>query len=485
MRRRIVRCVLSISFVTVLALVATTCATNPVTGKSEFMLLSPQDEIAMGKQTDPEIIASYGVYEDADLAGYLAGVGKRLGAASHQPNVPYTFKVLDSPVVNAFAVPGGYVYVTRGILAYLNDEAELAGVISHEIGHIAARHSAQQYSKAQAAQLGLGIGSVLSPTFAKFAGLAEAGISMLFLSFSRENEREADNLGVLYSSKTGFDARQMANLFVTLERLDPSGGSDGLPAWFSTHPNPPDRIAAIRKAADEWRAANPGAALAVNRDQYLRQLDGLVVGEDPRRGYVAGQVFYHPELRFQFPVPAGWVVNNTASQVQIFTEQQDAAILLSIAAEGTPAAAADAFVAGTRAAVVSSAPASVNGLAAQRLVCDVATDSGVLRALCYFIRKDAVVYGFLGYTEQTAFDGRLATFEGTMKGFRGLTDAARINVRPDRLALRKVTRAVTLRQALLDFGVPQEALEEHAIMNGRELTETVAANASLKIVVDY
>jgi predicted Zn-dependent protease len=485
MHRPMTRVILSAVIVAVLALVANSCATNPVTNRTEFMLLSRDDELAMGEATDPEILASYGEYEDAGLAAYLGALGKRLGAVSHQPDIPYTVKVLDSPVVNAFAVPGGYVYLTRGILAYLNDEAELAGVISHEVGHIAARHSAQQYSKAQAAQLGLGIGSILSPTFAKLAGLAQAGISMLFLSFSRDNERQADDLGVLYSSKAGFDARQMANLFVTLERLDPSGGRDGLPAWFSTHPNPPDRIVAIRKAAEEWQKANPQAALAMNRDRYLQQLDGLAYGEDPRRGYVSGQVFYHPELRFQFPVPAGWTVNNTASQVQIFTEEQDAVILLSIAAESTPAAAADAFVSGTEAAVVSSAAVQVNGMAAQRVVCDVATDSGVLRSITYFIKKDSVVYGFLGYTGQTAFDGRVGTFETSMKGFRNLTDSARINVRPDRVALRKVSRAGTLRQVLLDLGVPQDGLEEHAIMNGKELAATVAANTLLKVVVDY
>jgi predicted Zn-dependent protease len=307
----------------------------------------------------------------------------------------------------------------------------------------------------------------------------------LFLSFSRENERQADDLGVLYSSKVGYDARQMANLFVTLERLNPSGGTDGLPAFFSTHPNPPDRIVAIRKAADEWRAANPKAALALKRDTYLRQLDGLVFGDDPRRGYVAGQVFYHPELRFQFPVPARWTVNNTASQVQIFTEEQDAVILLSIASETTPAAAADAFVSGTKASVISSEAVTVNGLAAHRVLCDVAVEGGVLRALSYFIKKDTHVYGFLGYAVQAAFDGRLGTFEQSMKGFRNLTDSARINVRPDRVALRKVTRGGTLRQALLDLGVAQDGLEEHAIMNGLELTATVAVNTLLKIVVDY
>ena len=255
---------------------------------------------------------------------------------SHQPAIVYSVQVLDSAVVNAFAVPGGYVYLTRGILAYLNDEAELAGVMAHEVGHIAARHSAQQYSRAQAAQLGLGLGSMLSPTFKKYAGLAGAGISILFLSFSRENEREADDLGVLYSSKAGYDAHRMADLFVTLERLNPGEGKDGLPAWFSTHPNPPDRIIAVRKAADAWQADNPKAPVATNRDQFLRHLEGLVFGEDPRHGYVANQTFYHPELRFQFPVPAGWAVDNTASQVLIYPKAQDAAMLLTVAPETTP-----------------------------------------------------------------------------------------------------------------------------------------------------
>jgi predicted Zn-dependent protease len=177
------------------------CAINPVTGKRELMLMSSADELAMGQQTDPQILQTYGKYEDADLARYVAALGKRLGALSHQPNLAYTIQVLDSPVVNAFAVPGGYVYLTRGILAYLNDEAELAGVVAHEIGHIAARHSAQQYSNAQLAQLGLGLGSMVSKTFRKYAGVAEFGVGMLFLSFSRSDEREADSLGVEFPPK--------------------------------------------------------------------------------------------------------------------------------------------------------------------------------------------------------------------------------------------------------------------------------------------
>ncbi len=463
---------------------AASCAMNPVTGKKEFMLLSSGDELALGKQTDTQILSSYGHYEDPALDAYVSGIGKRLGALSHQPNLEYSFKVLDSPVVNAFAVPGGFVYLTRGILAYLNDEAELAGVIGHEIGHIAARHSAQQYSRAQVAQLGLGLGAVLSETFRKYAGLAEAGMTLLFMSFSRDNERQADDLGVLYSSKAGYDARQMANMFVTLERLNPGEGRDGLPGWFSTHPNPPDRIAAIQKGAQEWQAQNPQIRVAVNRNEYLQRLDGLVFGEDPRHGYVAGQAFYHPQMRFRFPVPAGWTVNNTASQVQIFNAKKDAVILLSLAAEKTPAEAAQAFVAGTKATVVRSESAAVNGLPAQRMLADVATEQGSLRVLAYFIQKDNAVVNFLGYTAQAQFGAQQAVFEQTLGGFANLTDAARINVAPVRLAVRKAARQGSLRQALQSFGVAQDKLEAHAVLNGMKLDDTVRAGTLVKLVVE-
>jgi len=265
MDRRIVSKTVVKAIVIALMVWAFACAINPVTGKRELMLLSSADEVAMGQQTDPQVIRTFGLYEDAELARYVAALGKKLGALSHQPNLTYTIQVLDSPVVNAFAVPGGYVYLTRGILAYLNDEAELAGVVAHEIGHIAARHSAQQYSKAQFAQLGLGLGSMVSKTFRKYAGVAEFGVGMLFLSFSRDDERQADALGVEYSSKAGYDSNHMANLFVSLERLNPGESQGGLPGWFSTHPNPPDRIAAIKRDTQEWREKIQQTKFVVNQ----------------------------------------------------------------------------------------------------------------------------------------------------------------------------------------------------------------------------
>jgi predicted Zn-dependent protease len=462
---------------------AVSCALNPVTGKRELMLMSSSDELAMGQQTDPQILQTYGKYEDTDLARYVSALGKRLGALSHQPNLAYSIQVLDSPVVNAFAVPGGYVYLTRGILAYLNDEAELAGVVAHEIGHIAARHSAQQYSKAQFTQLGLGLGSVLSKTFRKYAGIAQAGVGLLFLSFSRSNEREADALGVEYSAKAGYDSNHMANLFVSLERLNPGESRGGLPGWFSTHPNPENRIAAIQRDTQVWREKIPQTRFAVNRDQYLQQIDGIVFGEDPRQGYVEDNVFYHPELRFQFPVPAGWKVNNTASQVQMIDQDQSAVILFSSAPEKTPSAAANAFINESKAAVVRSESTKVNGMPAHRLISDVTTEQGVIRVMSYFIQKGPTVYAFLGYTEQVRFDGYSRVFDQTMGRFNNLTNSSKINVKADRLDIRRTTTQGSLRQALGKFGGSAAKLEDLAILNGMKLDDAVPGNTILKFVV--
>lgn len=469
----------------VLALIiwAISCAVNPVTGKREFMLLTQSDELALGQQTDQEIIQTYGLYDDPELLNYVTSLGKKMGSLSHRPQLNYQFRVLDSPVINAFAVPGGYIYVTRGILAYLNNEAELAGVLGHEIGHVTARHSAQQYSRAQLAQIGLGVGMVVSETFRKYAGLAQFGVGMLFLSFSRDNERQADNLGVEYSSKGGWDSNHMANFFVTLERLNPESASSGLPAWFSTHPNPPDRVAAIKKDTQKWQTKLQGSSFAVNRDQYLQSVDGVLYGEDPRQGYVEGNAFYHPQMKFQFPVPSGWQLNNTHSQVQMFTQQQDAVMLFSMAKEGSPAAAAEAFVANTQAAVIQSEPIRVSGMNAHRIVSDVTTEQGVIRVASYFIQKENAIFFFHGYTAQPQFDSYQSSFNQTMGQFKPLTDPAKINVTPNKLAVRRTTSPATLRALFQQYGVPADKMDHLAIMNGMELNDTVPANTAIKVVV--
>jgi predicted Zn-dependent protease len=183
-------------------LVVISCAVNPVTGKTQLMLMSEDQEIQMGASYDPQVIATFGEYNNAALTAYVQAQGTQMGKISHRPNLIYHVKVLDSPVINAFAVPGGYIYLTRGILAQLNSEAELAGVIGHEMGHIAARHTASQQTKQTLGQLVIVGGMIASEKLAKYADYAMKGMQLLFLKFSRDDERQADRLGVEYFSRS-------------------------------------------------------------------------------------------------------------------------------------------------------------------------------------------------------------------------------------------------------------------------------------------
>ena len=200
-------------------LITNSCSVNPVTGKKELSLMSEKQEIALGKQSDPSIVANFGLYQDPKLQTFITQKGQKMAKISHRPGLKYEFKVLDSPVVNAFAVPGGYVYFTRGILAHFNNEAEFAGVLGHEIGHVTARHSAKQYSNQMLAQLGFFVGMVVSPEFRQFADVTQQGLGLLFLKFSRDHESQSDKLGVEYSTKIGYNAHEMADFFKTLSRL--------------------------------------------------------------------------------------------------------------------------------------------------------------------------------------------------------------------------------------------------------------------------
>jgi predicted Zn-dependent protease len=457
------------------------CAANPVTGRHELMLLSEDDESKLGRKTDAQIAETYGLYRDPDLGAYIETLGSGIAKHSHRSHLSFDFKVLDSSTVNAFAVPGGYVYLTRGILSYLNSEAELVGVIAHEIGHVAARHSAQQYSRAQLSQLGLGVGSILSESFRQYARVAQFGVGMLFLKFSRDNERQADELAVEYATKAGFDANRMASFFLTLQRLHPSSDRSGLPNWFSTHPDPPDRIKSIQRKAREWAKKSGRPKLHVNRDEYLLRIDGLVLGEDPRQGYLADNTFYHPELTFRFPVPSGWKLNNTPSQIQMASKKQDAVILFSPASGTSPKAAARKFIADAQAQVLAFDAITVNGLPAQRIIADIATQQGAIRVMSYFIQKNARIYVFHAFTAPPLFQRYASVFSATLGGFKTLTDPKKINVKPDRLIIRATKTTATLRQALEALGVPKEDLEEVSVLNGRPLHDRIPADTLLKI----
>ncbi|MFQ6113203.1 MAG: M48 family metalloprotease [bacterium] len=459
------------------------CATNPVTGKKELSLLSYSDEIRLGKEADKEIVAAYGLYDNPEIAEYVSQLGQRMAGISHRPNLEFHFRVLDSPVINAFALPGGYVYVTRGILAYMNSEAELAGVIGHEIGHVAARHSAKQYTRAQLAQVGFGLGSIFSEQFRRFSDVAQLGVGLLFLKFSRDQERQSDQLGVEYSTRVGYDATDMSHFFGTLNRLQERGGQH-LPGWFSTHPNPEEREAKTLQMAQEWQQKVPPLHFKKEKKHYLSMIDGIVFGEDPRQGFVENGYFYHPTLDFQFPVPANWQLNNSPQQVQMVNKNQDAAILLTLSQEPTARSAAEKFLVNTNGRLIQSDYAKVNGLNAEIRVSDVQQEEGTLRVLSYFIEKGGKVYVFHGFCSSSTYANHVSTFKYAMTNFDRLRNRRAKNAKPTRVQVVPVTRSSTLKDFLARY--PNDKLKEDklAIMNGMHLTDTVRPGDRIKVLAN-
>src|SRR5436309_1022489 len=224
----------------VLAVAVAGCSTNPATGKRQISFVSTSQEAAMGRESDPAVIAEYGLYGDSTVQRYADSVGQRVASVSHLPTLGWHFRVLDSPVVNAFAIPGGYIYITRGILAYLNSEAQLAGVLGHECGHVTARHSAQQITRSQIAGVGLLASAVFVGALRPYTGLAQQGLGLLFLKYSRDNETQADELGTGYATKADYDPRVIPETYSMLKRVGERSGAQ-LRGFLSTHPDPGDR----------------------------------------------------------------------------------------------------------------------------------------------------------------------------------------------------------------------------------------------------
>lgn len=476
-----------ISLVSTLSLILDSCARNPVTGKRQLVLISEDQEIAMGKEADPQIVAQYGLYNDTALQNFITRVGKKMAAISHRSNLNYEFKIVDSDVLNAFAIPGGYVYFTRGIMAHFNNEAEFAGVLGHEIGHITARHSVSQQTNALLGQLGLIATMVIKPELGQFAEQASQGLSLLFLKFGRDAERQSDELGVEYSTRIGYDAHEMADFFNTLERKSTASGAEELPNFLSTHPNPGERNQTVHKLASQWQKQLNVTNPEVDRNNYLRRIDGIIYGEDPRQGFLENQVFYHPELRFQFPVPSGWNFVNSPQSVQMAPKDGNALILFTLAPGKNLQEASQNVVKKYSLQVQSSNSVKVNGLNAIVFVGDqVPQQQGQqqqsIRTLNYVIEYGGNFYHFVGVAAANRYGNYTSYFRNTMQNFRPLNDASKINRKPDRVRIKTVSNSGTLEQVLRSYNVPTKKLEEMAILNGMTLKENIASGTLIKVV---
>lgn len=319
-----------LALLSVLGLFIASCSTNPATGEKQFTAFMPAaSEANVGAEEHSKILAQYGAVDDAQLRAMVTEVGGRIVPFTERPDVRYTFTVLDTPDVNAFALPGGYVYVTRGLLALANNEAELAAVIAHEIGHVTARHSAERYSRSVATGLGTTLLSVLLDSDGA-NDLLGLGSNLYLSSYSRTQEHQADTLGIRYITQAGYDPYAMASFLTALERntelkkKEMGSGAGSAPSYFSTHPVTQERVS---KTLAEAGQQNYNDKAVVNHEGYLNMLQNLVYGDSAAQGFVHTGRFVHPKLGFAFTLPKGFTIQNGAKEIAIMSGKSNALAL--------------------------------------------------------------------------------------------------------------------------------------------------------------
>jgi predicted Zn-dependent protease len=337
MRTRLILTLLSAA-----ALVACSTVDNPVTGKSERSVMSEQDEINIGAKQHPQVLADYGELKDPRLQAYVNDIGQRLARNSQRPQLKWHFTVLDSPEINAFALPGGYVYVTRGIMAYMDSEADLAGVVGHEIGHVTARHGAQRATRQQQAGIGVlaasVLGAVLEAGGVSGAGNAASQVSQAVAagyvaSYSREQELQADQLGASYLDKTGLNPQNMVDVIQVLKSQETyaadSARAEGRAAatgggWLASHPSNDQRLQAITATVAQFK----GRYGDDGRTRYLQLVNGMAFGDSREQGVTRGQNFFHEPMGFAVTAPAGWKLDNGSDALTLINAAGDAGLVL-------------------------------------------------------------------------------------------------------------------------------------------------------------
>lgn len=435
-----------------LALVASLfgCATNPVTGASDFVMMSETEELAAGRAAHQEILKQYDVHQDAALQAYVSAVGQRVATTGHRPDLDYVFTVLDSPEINAFALPGGYVYITRGLMAYLNSEAELAGVLGHEVGHITARHGVRQQSASQATELGVGLLSIFVPQIGALGRQAASLLgTALVRGYGRDQELEADRLGAEYLARAGYDPEAIISLLTVLkdqEILDrqlallEGREARAYHGVFSTHPRNDTRLAEVVGVARQL-ATTPGER---QRERYLDELDGLMFGKNPAGGIVRGHRFLHPQLDFVVEFPVGWRIVNETSRVTAGDSGGFAQLQLALVpATDLPTPEAVLQKLGVR-ELVSATPFTAGGtpglMGFTRM-----TVQGAPRVMrLAVLRRQSEAFVFLGMTAlETDLPHRDPDFVRAVKTFRHLSTEERAGIAPRRVRLITATGKVS------------------------------------------
>jgi predicted Zn-dependent protease len=461
------------------------CATNPATGRREITLMSESQEIALGKESDAQVRQEMGLYDDPDLQRYVSGIGLRLAKLSERPNLPWQFAVVDQAAINAFALPGGFIYVTRGILPYLDSEAELAGVLGHEIGHVTARHSAQQYTRQLGGTVGLIALGVFVPAARPFGEASQQVMGLLVLKYGRDDELQADSLGVRYAGLGNWDPEGVPGMLTTLGRLDEAAGDrKGVPNFLSTHPEPLARVKEIGPQVQKAKAGKSG--FVTDRAALRGQVDGIIFGDNPAQGIVRGTTFLHPPLRFRIDFPSGWQVANSAQQVVSKAPNADVYEILQLVSQPQGSSVEDIGVASMQKAgfrLVRGERANVAGLDAHVGEYEGMIEGlGDVRSRATHVRHGDNVYMIAGLAAPALFSQYDAGFGTSQRSFRPLSASEADAIKPARISLYTVRPGDTW-QSLAGRSGGAITAAALAAMNQADGGAQPQAGAQIKVVV--
>lgn len=420
------------------------CSRNPATGRLQFALIDEAQEVRLGAENDTQIVEALGEYEEnPEATAMVERIGAQIAAASERPQLPWTFRVLDDPGVNAFALPGGYVYVTRGLLAHLGSEDELAAVLAHEIGHVAARHGAVQIRKTAVARTSVGLFRVVDPNLRHVGGIAARSANLALLKYSRDDENQADDLSLRYVTRTGHDPNAIAEVFHVLASVSSAGKGGRVPTWMSTHPEPEARLARVRAELDRRGVAN---ARPEPEGQYLQRIAGIVVGEDPRQGYFLGRTFIHPTAAVRIDLPPDWEAVHDGLHVLAMSADKKALFVLAPAEAESAEEGIDGFFADGGVARGDGWTGQLGGYPAESASFAVPAGEGRLPGLLAFIEFEGRVLALVAIGPEADWAARADALAQTFASFRKLTEAGLRDVKPMRVVITPLPEAMTLQE---------------------------------------
>ena len=469
----------ALAVTTTVAVSLPACSRNPATGRVQFMLIDESQEIQIGRDGDAEIQKAVGTYDETPAATALVNeVGAKLAAQSERPHLPWSFQILDDPGVNAFALPGGWIYVTRGLLAHLNSEDELAAVLGHEIGHVSARHGAVQLRKTRVAESTVGLFRVVDPNLRHVGGIAARTANLALLSYSRGDENQADDLSVRYIERGGYDPNAITEVFGVLAAVTNAYPGARTPTWLSSHPEPEARASRITA---NLRAAGVAETAPAVQPEYLKTVEGLVVGEDPRHGYFVGRSFVHPIAELTIELPDKWEAAHQDDNVLAFSPDKNALFLLAPSEEETAKKALDKFFADTSVQKGEDWAGTVGGFPVESSAFAVEAGGGRMPGLIAFVEFRGRVLAMVAIGPEDQWKALAPAVAETFGSFRHLTDARLRDVPPMRITLLTLTEDTTL-EALEKARPSSVPVAVIARLNHVSPDETLPAGRLLKRV---